>query len=61
MSIFIYGMVAIIHQEDSRDVEWFHEGLTNYYAIMSLVFAGLISEDELLKYLSAIYLNMIVL
>ena len=44
-------------KEGAQNIEWFHEGLTNYYALISVVSAGLISEDDFLKYLSANYLK----
>ncbi|MEI6080064.1 MAG: hypothetical protein WCQ53_05480 [bacterium] len=40
-----------------EELEWFHEGVTNYYSLMTLLGSGVISEKEFLAYLSKTYLN----
>ncbi|MCX6113419.1 MAG: hypothetical protein NTY22_09125 [Proteobacteria bacterium] len=40
-----------------EELAWFHEGVTNYYALMNLVSSGIISEKEFLNYLSKIYMK----
>jgi predicted metalloprotease with PDZ domain len=53
----IWNGTYYFSKEDSKSTEWFHEGFTNYYAMISVFSSGLISEADFLNYISSQYVK----
>lgn len=44
-------------EKDKEKLNWFYEGVTDYYGLLTLYSSGLISENVFLDYLAALYVD----